>query len=78
MLTQTTVMLSNLLPGEQGMESPRRGWRSMVQVVPEGGLPPGCQRLQLPLLEEHSARLQERGQECPLQLEGGGLAALLH
>lgn len=70
MLTQTTVVLSNLLPGEQGMESPRGGWRSVVQVVPKGRLPPGCLRVQLPLLEEHPARLQELGQNCPLQLEG--------
>lgn len=63
-------MLSNLLPGEQGMESPRGGWRSVVQVVPEGRLPPGCLGVQLPLLEGHPARLQELGQSCPFQLEG--------
>lgn len=42
----------------------------MVQDVHEGGLPPGRQRVRLPLLEEHAARLQELGQNCALQLEG--------
>lgn len=71
MLTQSTVTLSNLLPGEQGMESPCRGRRPVVQDVHEGGLSPGRQRVRLPLLEEHAARLQELGQNGVLQLEGG-------
>lgn len=71
MLTQSTVTLSNLLPGEQGMESPCRGRRPVVQDVHGGGLPSGCQRVRLPLLEKHAARLQELGQSGVLQLEGG-------
>lgn len=43
----------------------------MVQDVHEGGLSSGCQRVRLPLLEEHAARLQELGQKGVLQLEGG-------
>ncbi len=71
MLTQSAVTLSNPLPGEQGMESPRGGRRSVVQDVHRGGLSSGCQRVRLPLLEEHAARLQELGQDGALQLEGG-------
>ena len=71
MLTQSTVTLSNPLPGEQGMESPRGGQCSVVQDVHQGGLSSGCQRVRLPLLEEHAARLQELGQNSLLQLEGG-------
>lgn len=70
MLTQATVMLSNLLPGEQGLEGPRRGRCSVVQDVPEGGALSERQCVRLPLLEEHAARLQELGQDHSLQLEG--------
>ena len=71
MLTQSTVALSNLLPGEQGMEGPGRGRRPVVQDVHEGGIPPGRQRVRLPLLEEQPEGLQGLGQSCVLQLEGG-------
>lgn len=59
MLTQSTVTRFNLLSGEQGMESPCRGLRSVVQVVREGWLPSECQHVGLALLEEYAARLQE-------------------
>ena len=77
MLTQSTAALSNPLPGEQGMESPCRGWRPVVQDVHAGGLPPGRQCVRLPLLEEHAAGLQELGQDRALQLEGGLEVSLL-
>lgn len=73
MLTQSAVTLSNLLlllPGEPGMESPRRGQRPVVQNMHKGRFSPGRQRVGLPLLEEHAARLQELSQNCVLQLEG--------
>lgn len=71
MLTQAAVLASPLLPGEQGVEGPRRGRGPVVQDVHQGGLPPARQRLRLPVLEEHPARLQELCQSRALQLEGG-------
>lgn len=71
MLTQPAPTPSNLLTGEQGMESSCRGWCFVVQDVCEGGLSSGRQRGRLPLLEEHAAGLQELSPNCALQLEGG-------
>lgn len=60
----------DLPTGEQGVESPCGGRRSVVQAVPEGGAPSGGRHVGLALLEELAAGLQELGENCPLQLEG--------